>query len=593
MSFFDELKRRNVIRVGIAYAAVAWLLAQVADLAFDAFDAPEWALRSLLIALVVGFPITLVIAWIYELTPEGIRVDEDGVSDAPVGAERRLDRIIIGVLVAAVSVLLVERFYISQAITVEETQSIAVLPFVNMSDDSDHFADGLSEELLNLLANNPGLKVAGRTSSFAFKGRNEDLREVGKALGVEHLLEGSVRRSGSQLRITAQLIKADDGFHLWSETYDRQLADVFNIQDNVARQISNALELTLMPDAIRPTDSVEAYALYLEALAMSDFADGVIDDAIDLLDRAIGLDPGFAKAWELKATAYWQAAGWTIEVERGRELVYEAAMRALELDPTLVVSRAFSISANDERMLWAEYLEALEAAVREQPNNIRVLDTYSNTLLLAGYVAESLEYANRIKALEPLSPLGYYRVAFAESAQGRRDAARSAWAQAVELGARDMQGFITVDFLVAGDIEAAIAAEEKYNRTFGIDPAEARTMIESAIDPEHGKAYLDDMIKSQFEEAKAAGKLNAAFNAYNWYLAFGYVDDAWRAIEQDRATSRSTWRNSQFIEFVGVSFPGTGFTRHPGFATPGRVELWDSRGKPDMCDKIDGEWVCN
>ena len=203
LSFFHELKRRNVIRVGIAYAAVAWLVAQVADLAFGAFGAPDWALRALLIAMLIGFPIALVIAWVYELTPEGIRVDEDGVSDAAAGAERKLDRIIIGVLAAAITILLVERFYISQAVVDEVTQSIAVLPFVNMSDDSDHFADGLSEELLNLLARNSDLKVAGRTSSFAYKGKTEDLRDIGRSLGVDHLLEGSVRRSGDRLRITA------------------------------------------------------------------------------------------------------------------------------------------------------------------------------------------------------------------------------------------------------------------------------------------------------------------------------------------------------------------------------------------------------
>ena len=214
--------------------------------------------RAFLIVLLVGFPITLVIAWVYELTPEGPRVDEDGVSDAAPGAERRLDRIIIGVLAAAIAVLLVERFYISQAVTAVDTQSIAVLPFANMSDDSDHFADGLSEELLNQLAKMPGLKVVGRTSSFAFKGRNEDLREIGTALDVDHILEGSVRRSGNQLRITAQLIKVDDGFHLWSETYDRPLVDVFEIQDDVSIQIADALQLRLMPNRERPTTSADA-----------------------------------------------------------------------------------------------------------------------------------------------------------------------------------------------------------------------------------------------------------------------------------------------------------------------------------------------
>lgn len=349
MSFFDELKRRNVIRVGIAYAAIAWLLAQIADLAFGAFAAPDWALRALLIASLVGFPIALVIAWVYERTPEGVRVDVDGVSDAPVGAERKLDLIIIGVLAVAVTILLVERFYISQTIFVESAQTIAVLPFVNMSDDSDHFADGLSEELLNVLANNPGLRVAGRTSSFAFKGQLDDLREIGDALDVEHVLEGSVRRSGNQLRITAQLINVEDGFHVWSQTYDRQIADVFQIQDDVATEIANALHVRLVPDANRPTDNVEAYALYLEALAMSDFPDGEIGEAIELLDRALGLDPTFARAHLLKAMAYWQAAGWTMDNALAQPLVYRSATAALELDATLLSARPFIVTANPVR----------------------------------------------------------------------------------------------------------------------------------------------------------------------------------------------------------------------------------------------------
>ena len=259
MSFFDELKRRNVIRVGVAYAAIAWLLAQVADLALDAFAAPDWALRALLIAMLVGFPITLVIAWVYELTPEGVRVDEDGVSDRMPGAERRLDRIIIGVLAVATTFLLVDKFYLDgiDASVSPERQSIAVLPFVNMSDDSDHFADGLSEELLNLLTKNEDLSVAGRTSSFSFKGHTGDFKAIGDALDVDHVLEGSVRRSGDTLRVTAQLIKVEDGFHAWSETFDRQMTDVFQIQDDVAGAISQELRLRLVPESKRVTDDIE------------------------------------------------------------------------------------------------------------------------------------------------------------------------------------------------------------------------------------------------------------------------------------------------------------------------------------------------
>ncbi|NCF14715.1 MAG: hypothetical protein GWP62_05350 [Gammaproteobacteria bacterium] len=185
-----------------------------------------------------------------------------------------------------------DKFGGDQTTTTDDVQSIAVLPFANMSDDSDHFADGLTEELLNLLAKNQDLKVAGRTSSFAFKGRNEDLREIGVALGVAKVLEGSVRRSGDSIRVTAQLINVADGFHIWSDTYDRKLADIFEIQDQVAGAITQALELHLTPEAERLTNNPEAYALYLEAVAFSALqTDGDLVKGIEALDRATVLDP--------------------------------------------------------------------------------------------------------------------------------------------------------------------------------------------------------------------------------------------------------------------------------------------------------------
>jgi tetratricopeptide (TPR) repeat protein len=228
---------------------------------------------------------------------------------------------------------------------------------------------------MNLLAKMHDLKVAGRTSSFAFKGRNEDLREIGEALGVNHIVEGSVRRSGDRLRITAQLVKVEDGFHIWSETYDRQMADIFDIQDDVASSITEELKLHLAPPSDRATNNTEAYALYLQALAMSDFPDGDIGEAISLFDRALEMDPDFAKAYELKAMAYWAAAGWTIDIGLGQRLVYDAAVNALSLDPNLVVSRAFSIAANPVEFSWVDYIDAFERAVNVERDNVRVLDT--------------------------------------------------------------------------------------------------------------------------------------------------------------------------------------------------------------------------
>ena len=226
MSLFNELKRRNVFRVGIAYGITAWLLAQVADLMLDNFGAPDWVIKVVLLLLLIGFPLALLFAWAFELSPEGLKKENEVDRSQSITNQtgKKLDRAIIGVLIVAVALLVLDRFQTGaeQELTVadnpaavssqqepdSEEKSIAVLPFVNMSSDPEQefFSDGISEEILNALARVKELKVAGRTSSFAFKGQNQDLRQIGEALGVNHILEGSVRKAGDQVRITAQLI---------------------------------------------------------------------------------------------------------------------------------------------------------------------------------------------------------------------------------------------------------------------------------------------------------------------------------------------------------------------------------------------------
>ena len=245
---FEELKRRNVFKVGTAYVVLAWLLAQITDVFLEPFGAPDWVIKSILLVLLAGFPLALFFAWAFEMTPEGIKKEKDVDRSQSITNEtgQKLNLAIIFILVLALGYFAFDKFALAPerdaelvrateiaqaepAQTASAEKSIAVLPFVNMSEDAgnEYFSDGISEEILNSLAKVKELKVAGRTSSFAFKGQNQDLRQIGDALGVNHILEGSVRKAGTTVRITAQLIQVDDGFHLWSDTYDRELTDIF------------------------------------------------------------------------------------------------------------------------------------------------------------------------------------------------------------------------------------------------------------------------------------------------------------------------------------------------------------------------------
>ena len=321
MSLFEELKRRNVFRVALAYAVASWVLLQIVDVISPIFELPVWAPRLIFVILAIGLVPALIFAWAFELTPEGIKkeseVDRSGSITPQTG--RKLNKVIIGALVVAVVLLLVDRQFSDPATEPQETvaavsdteKSIAVLPFVNMSSDTEQefFSDGITEEILNSLASEKSLKVAGRTSSFAFKGQNDDLRRIGEALGVAHILEGSVRKAGAQVRITAQLIQVDNGFHLWSETYDRELSDVFAIQDEIANEILKQLKSQLLDDEehvvveAKRTNPV-VYDLYLRAKQRIYTRNSAeITKAISELDKAIQLDPEYAPALAQRGVA--------------------------------------------------------------------------------------------------------------------------------------------------------------------------------------------------------------------------------------------------------------------------------------------------
>ncbi|MEJ8569574.1 tetratricopeptide repeat protein [Elongatibacter sediminis] len=435
MSFFAELRRRNVFRVGIAYLVTAWLVAQIADVVLGVIGSPDWVMRTLVLVLALGFPFAVIFAWAFELTPEGIKreKDVDRAQSITHRTGRKLDFTIIGVLTIALAYFAIDKFVWQpsgaesvsgspnaaavegQGETHSAASSIAVLPFVNMSEDAsnEYFSDGISEEILNALARVRDLKVAGRTSSFAFKGQNQDLRQIGEALGVEHILEGSVRKYGNQIRITAQLIKVDDGFHLWSDTYDRELTDVFAIQDEISTAILAELKTRLIEggaeEVAAARTSTEAYDLYLLAKQrMYERTGPTIESARELLDRAIAIDPGYAPAHAQRAIATLllsEGAGTYGDIPQDRVIADAGRSidRALEIDPELDEAWA-------ARGLW--HLQqptglragttALEKALSINPGLIDASNWLHNTYMALGRPDEARRIIVGMAERDPL-----------------------------------------------------------------------------------------------------------------------------------------------------------------------------------------------
>ncbi|MDX1406443.1 MAG: hypothetical protein R3192_18065, partial [Woeseiaceae bacterium] len=408
------------------------------------------------------------------------------------------------------------------------------------------------------------------------------------------VLEGSVRRSGNRLRVTAQLVNVEDGYHLWSETYDRQMADIFDIQDDVAGAISDALQLHLTPQVNRPTQNTDAYALYLEAVAsmVSNSGEEAVLVAEQLLDRAIALDPQFAKAYELKAIVFWNKAGWLLDAPTGQKLAYEAATKALELDPTLQGARSYASTAHPD-WNWIREFSALEELLKSDPNYVSALSDLSYDMTLSGYFNEAAQLAARITRLEPLSSLGYWRLGEALLAAGRRGEGRAALERGAELGSSICMGLLAADALLHGDDETAIYWREMRDKAEGLDPAEVRPLVEAVRNPETGKAFLDQWIDSQIA---AATNLDERISPYGWYLVLGYVDEYWRTLQEINGDVRAGWSNSDTMENFGMVFRASGYSAHPMYLQWAKrtsaTDLWDHRGAPDHCKKVEGEWAC-
>ena len=461
-SLFAELKRRNVVRVALLYGVVAWVLIQIADIVMPRLGIPDWGVTLVIVLLGIGLPVALIFAWAFELTPDGLKrtreVDPDA-SLTPVTGQK-INHLFIGVLVVALVFVVIDSYVLRDdpgpaegspvnasgdpdpppLVTPTQTPvltSIAVLPFVNMSSDpeQEYFSDGLSEELLNLLAKIEDFKVAGRTSSFAFKGKNDDLRVIAEKLGVATILEGSVRKDGEQIRVTAQLVKADDGYHLWSETYDRRLESIFAIQDEIAGEVVTALKLTLLdegdadsagisPAALtrgRPTDNMEAYTSYLRGQHLIKKRTG--DDMFKALREfrhAVDMDPDFAEAHVGVANGYTLLANYGYRnLEEVGPLADAAVERALALNPNL--GEAWATRGLLEDLRGAppeERIALLEKAVSLNPNDAQSLVWLSSDYGDANRFDDRFAAIQKAYTLDPLSAIIIFNMAVVSKQRG-------------------------------------------------------------------------------------------------------------------------------------------------------------------------------
>ncbi len=603
-SFFTELKRRNVVRMAGLYLVGAWLLVQVAGTLLPVFDAPAWVMKTVVALLAVGLVPALIFAWAFELTPAGLKRDEDvtpGESIAPQTA-RRMNRLIIAVLLLALGYFVFDKFVLTprrEAALVAATEksvaarpapaatpainakSIAVLPFVNMSADAgnQYFSDGISEELLNALVHVDGIAVASRTSSFAYRGSPLGTTAIAAALKVGYIVEGSVRKSGDKVRITAQLIDALHDRHLFSQTYDRDLTDIFAIQDEIANAVVAALRGTLAsaqaPRVVKvraDTENLQAYDLYLKARELF-IARKDLKESIELFEKVVELDPNFARGWEGLAAVCTVAESWNVRDRNYTDIARRAAERALELDPSLSMPWA-ALAQIEPRKLpadWEKTIAMSDRSIAADPKNATAYLWRSIHWVNLGFFDRALAEQERALAIDPKYQNCERWKALTLLFKGETDQALAAFERGVAGGfvVNRAESFV-LPFFKRGNRMAALLLLN----ALGAKPEMSKILLDAAARPEvphpDAKAIVErymndnnDGFVQRFSRAKA----------YQW---LGAYDEVATANDDDPTNIIAAW------ESIRPSFRNS-----PAFKrtleTLGVPAYWRKHGFPPQC----------
>jgi TolB-like protein/Flp pilus assembly protein TadD len=595
MSFIGELKRRNVVKVGAAYLIVAWLLIQVASTVLPTFDAPRWAVQTLTFVVILGFPVALVLAWVYELTPEGIKrtVDVPAPQSITPATGQKLNYVIIGGLAVLLAFVVLDSYVLekpsSPAVGGESpsaaagstaasaltspglsapdatlANSIAVLPLENLSPDPDraYIAAGLHEEILNQLAKLNNLTVIARTSVMQYAENKPPIDEIARALRVESIMEGSVRYAGARIRVTTQLIDSRTGAHLWSETYDREFDDIFAIESDIAMNVANAIgaEFSDAEQAAieKPlTSSPEAYELYLQSVAVMRSGQTSGQDAANaLLDRAISLDPEFARAYAQKAfvdstTLVNTIQGAAVAPEDRAALeqrVRDNVARAIALDPEDPIAQLALRSTNVVTWHWANYVETLT------PAQERVLAAGGIWVISwMGDHANALRIARRNAELDPNDSVAHIFLGVVEAYAGDRGASNRAVNRSLVLGTTNplAHAWLAFNAVALGDHDTAAAELELVERILGANPA-------IVFLPEVAYAYArigrtEDAARLFAEIERRAADADVGLGTWAMaYLAIGDEEEALRRLEAAAEKARDHEPDQGYIQLMNL-----------------------------------------
>src|SRR5438094_1017916 len=561
-NFFAELKRRNVYKVAVAYTIVGWLLVQVATQVFPFLEIPNWVVRLVIALVVIGFPIALVIAWAFEATPEGIKRTE--VADAmPVSAATRRKKhawIYVVVIAAAISVAL---FFLGRYTAGNKSvasvpnelpaKSIAVLPFDNLSRDPDnaYFAEGVQEEILTRLAKVADLKVISRTSTQRFKSAPSDLREIAKQLGVMNIVEGSVQKANDQVRVNVQLINAMTDAHLWADTYDRKLIDIFSVESEIAKTIADTLQVKLSGSemqmmAAQPTTDTTAYELYHKGRSLWERRSGDnIPKAISFYEQAIARDPNYALAYAGLASAHILSPFYTgADRREASSKAKEAALKALRLDPNLAeahlaLGKVLFFSEIDLAGANREYKRAIEL----KPNDAAAHHWFGNdTLAALGRFEEAIAESKRAVELDPLSIVINADLGGTFYYAGRYEEAAAQLRKTLEIDPTDFYARYNLGIALQakGDLSGAIAEYEKAKQLGENTLVSTLCAVAKAYagDKDAARRMLSELDNIS-QRREVVGYLRALL-----YLSLNNKDEALRWLEQgyeERDGSNISW----------------------------------------------------